>query len=197
MKHDTEDEGIKAARRKIQKDIRISGLIDQSTKIKVSSKLDSELTKYFVTSRDMVSGAFSYSGVSAGFNNPRKNLERIAQVLLDIQAYRDRVVFLQFSLHEHSTFLTRAQRVIENVIRERYSITLKKRGSLSLQDKFIDSCLEPVVEKFEQIDMYLKRCDTILKNLDKSYFTFTGIKQIGEEVISRVEGGKFSNAKMA
>lgn len=195
-KHEPEDTGIRAVRRKIQKDRYIAELIEKAESIRVSDKLGDELMKYFVTSRDMATGKFSYAGVSSSFTNPRKNMEKIAQVLLDTQAYRDRVVGIQLPLIEHSNTLAAVKRVAEGLIRERYSLTLKKRGSLSLQDSFIDTCLEPILEKRGHVDMYLARCVLILKNLDNAYFTYTGVKQIGSEVISRTEGGRHSNVRM-
>lgn len=193
MKQPLEDPGIKAARRKIQNDRYIAELISRADAIKVSDKLGNELMQYFTTSRDLATGKFSYAGVASSFSNPRKNIEKIAQVLLDIQAYRDRVIGIQLPLLEHSNTLAASKRVGEGLIRERYSITLKKRGSLSLQDSFIDTCLEPILEKRGYVDMYLKRCEVILKNLDNSYFTYVGVKQIGTELINRAEGGKHSN----
>ena len=191
----SEDISIKKARRRIQKDEIVAKQLKNAEAIKISSTLTDELDKYFTTSRDLVTGKYSYSGVTAGFEKPRKNMEKIAEVLLKIQAYRDRVIPLQCILLDHANTLTSSKRVTEEVIRERYSETLKQRGSLAMQDVFINSVIEPILSKREYVELFLKRCELTQRNLDNSYFTYMGVKKIGEDIINRAEGGRHSNVQ--
>ena len=97
---------IKMSRRKIQRDHHIQRLIERAEQVKISDKLDEEIKQYFITSRDLASGKFSHRGISARFDNPMKNMEKIASVILDIQAYKDRLIHIQCLLFEHASALT-------------------------------------------------------------------------------------------
>jgi hypothetical protein len=170
-------------------------MVDKIKLVKISDSLESELKRYFITSRDLATGRFSYRGVSPSFSNPRKNLEKIAEVLLEIQAYRDRVITIQLGLLGHVNTLQTAKRVCQEVIQERYSHYLKSMGSLTQQDLFVSNVLEPLIEKHEFVLMLSKSVELILKNLDNAYFAYIGVRQIGESVISRSEGGQYGNAR--
>lgn len=176
-------------RRRVQKDQRIAALLQVADEIVLDSQLDGELREFFVTSRDRKLGTYAFSGVDASFTRPRRNQIAIAEVLLTVQAHRDRVIDIQTSLLGFNNKLQSAKRIITELLYERYPDELKKRGALTVQGIFIDAVLEPITEKREIVEMYLKRVDIILKNLDNSHFAFREVGQIGNSIIARTEGG--------
>lgn len=177
-----------SSRRRVQRDSRIATLIETADGIQISTDLESELRQFYTTARDVKLGTYSYMGVDPDFTNPRKNQIRIAKAMLKIQAYRDRVLDIQTVLLGFSNKLQSAKRLAVELIHERFSEELKKRGALTVQSVFIESVIEPIIEKRELVDMYLKRTDLILKNLDNSHFTYREVGQIGNSIISRAEG---------
>lgn len=179
----------RAKRRKIQKDQDIEAMLEKSKLVKISDKLETEIRQYFITSRDLATGRFSHRGVSSSFSQPRKNMEKIAEVVLEIQAYRDRLIGIQLSLFDHQTTLNTAIRIGEEIMQERYSSYLKSFGSLSQQELFQKHVLEVLFEKQDKVNMLVKSIELILKNLDNAYFAYLGVKQIGEGLINRSEGG--------
>lgn len=177
-----------SSRRRVQRDSRIATLIETADGIQISTELESELRQFYTTARDVKVGTYSYMGVDPDFTNPRKNQIRIAKAMLKIQAYRDRVLDIQTVLLGFSNKLQSAKRLAVELIHERFGEELKKRGALTVQSVFIDAVIEPIIEKRELVDMYLKRTDLILKNLDNSHFTYREVGQIGNSIISRAEG---------
>lgn len=182
-------------KRKISKNPKVEKLLALADSVTISPKLDAELEEYFITSRDVATGKFQHRGVNSSFNNPRKNMEAIAGVLLDIQAYRDRLVKIQCTLFTHENTLKSAARVCEAVIREIYYDRIKIAGSLDLQKVFVGSILEPLVEKQDYITSLLSRVKATLGNLDSAHFTYKEVDQLGQSVIMRAEGGRFGNIK--
>ena len=181
-------------RRRVQKDKRIAALLEVADEITIDAGLDRELRDFFVTSRDRKLGTYSFSGVDASFSKPRRNQIAIAEVLLTVQAHRDRVIDIQTALLGFNNKLQSAKRIITELLYERYPDELKKRGALTVQSIFIDAVLEPITSKRDTAEMYLKRVDVILKNLDNSHFAFREVGQIGNSIIARTEGG-YSVAK--
>lgn len=177
------------ARRRIQRDHRISTLLAVADDITISSELERELHTYYTTARELKVGTYSYMGVDPTFANPRKNVIAIAEAILKIQAYRDRVLDIQLILFDFSNKLQSAKRVAVELIHERYGDELKRRGPLTTQSVFIDSILEVLIEKREAVDSYLLRTDKILKNLDNSHFAYDKAGELGNSLILRAEGG--------
>jgi hypothetical protein len=186
----------KAKRRKIQQDQDIIEMLDKVKLVKISDKLESEIRQYFITSRDLATGRFSHRGVSSSFSNPRKNMEKIAEVILEIQAYRDRLIGIQLGLLTHLHSIQTALRVSKELIQERYSNYVKSFGSLTQQELFVNHVLEKLLEKQEYITSMTKNIELILKNLDNAYFAYLGVRQIGDSVISRSEGGQHSHVRI-
>lgn len=183
-------------RRKVQKDPDIAELIAKADHVVISKKLEDELRDYYVSSRDLATGKFSHRGVSTKLDNPVRTITKINEVLLDILAYRDRLTDIQGSLLHHNNTLGSAMRVAKELIHERYSDIMKTRGSLSTQEIFIESVLEPLVEKQEYVAMVLKRIELMLKNLDNAHFTYKELGVNIREMTYRVEGGTHSNVKI-
>jgi hypothetical protein len=177
------------ARRRIQKDSRISSLLAVADDITISPELEHELHTYYTTARDLKLGTYSYMGVDPSFSNPRKNVVAIADAILKIQAFRDRVLDIQLILFDFSNKLQSAKRLAVELIHERYGDELKQRGPLTTQSVFLDAILESLIAKREAVDSYLLRTDKILKNLDNSHFAYDKAGELSNSLILRAEGG--------
>lgn len=177
------------ARRRIQKDSRIGSLLAVADDITISPELERELHTYYTTARDLKLGTYSYMGVDPSFSNPRKNVVAIADAILKIQAYRDRVLDIQLVLFDFSNKLQSAKRLAVELIHERYGDELKQRGPLTTQSVFLDAILEALIAKREAVDSYLLRTDKILKNLDNSHFAYDKAGELSNSLILRAEGG--------
>lgn len=174
---------------RIQRDSRISDLISVASDIKISPALEQELHTYYVTSKNLKLGTYSYMGVDPTFSNPRKNIVAIAEAILKIQAYRDRVLDIQLVLFDFSNKLQSAKRLATELIHECYGEELKKRGPLTTQSIFIEAVLEALISKREAVDSYMARTDKILRNLDNSHFSYDKAGELGKSLILRAEGG--------
>jgi hypothetical protein len=172
----------------IQRDPRVRDLLDIADSVAISPTLIDELREMFVTSRDNRHGTYSFSGVDSTFKNPRKNAIKIAELLLVIQAHRDRAVNIQLDLFTFLDKITKARRVIREVMHEQFGVELKKVGALPVQAVLNESVMERLNEKKDTVEMYLNITDRILKNLDNSYFSFREAGIRGESVMSRAEG---------
>lgn len=177
-------------RKRIQGDARIARLLLRVEKIQLPQSIQDELTLMFVTTKNMKTGDYSYMGVEAGFNNPIKNMKKLANVFLTIQAYTDRVLTLQFQLEGIANTLAGYKRKCVEYIHESYSDVLKTKGPLTSQQVFIDTIIEPIIEKRELADMLVARCDKIVKNLSATHFAFSKLEGFGKSLIQNSEGGR-------
>lgn len=192
----TSDNEYMLLRKRIRKDQRIKVLLDKADQVQIHGKLEQELQRYFLTSMDVSTGKFQYSGVTSDFSTPRKNLGRIAEVMLNVQAYRDRVLAILFTLHTGENTLTAAKRLAESLIRERYRDDIKKLGAITVQEQFVAYCIEKLVRKRELVAMFIKRCELTLKNLDNGYYSFREVEQLHVSLVSKSEGGRYSNVRV-
>lgn len=177
-------------RKRIQSDMRIARLLMRVEKIQLPQSIQDELTLMFVTTKNMKTGDYSYMGVEAGFSNPIKNMKKLANVFLTIQAYTDRVLTLQFQLEGIANTLAGYKRKCVEYIHESYSDVLKTKGPLTSQQVFIDTVIEPIIEKRELADMLVARCDKIVKNLSATHFAFSKLEGFGKSLLQNSEGGR-------
>lgn len=73
---------------------------------------------------------------------------------------------------------------------------LKDRMKKIGPHRFIGSVIEPIIEKRELVDLYLKKACVIIENIHNSHFAYRDVGKFGKSLISKVEGGRYSNARI-
>ena len=179
--------------RSVQRDRLVKNVLEDTAKIKLGVKsLDAELQNYILKSIDLETGGPLYHGVNPRLENPRKDLRQVSKMLLDIQAFRDRITKIRGDLNAKASKLTRYKRSMFKYIRAQYRKTVESQGSIKNQDAFIDSVLWELIEKRTTLEDQIARVEIIAKNLDNAWFTYNALITLGRDLMSGMEarGGR-------
>ena len=175
--------------RSVQRDVLIAKFIDNCADLKVPAKrYDAEIRKYVLMSVDLETARPKYYGIDAKFENPLADIKRISAVVMDIQAYRDRLVTILGELYEKNSHLTEWKRKGWKYIKAKYMKLIRSQGSLKNQDEFIETVLWDIIEKRTKIEGLIQRVELVLKNLDNAWFTYRKVNENCETLVSRMEG---------
>lgn len=175
--------------RSVQRDVLIAKFIDNCADLKVPAKrYDAEIRKYVLMSVDLETARPKYYGIDAKFENPLADIKKISAVVMDIQAYRDRLVTILGELYEKNSHLTEWKRKGWKYIKAKYMKLIRSQGSLKNQDEFIETVLWDIIEKRARIEGLIQRVELVLKNLDNAWFTYRKVNENCETLVSRMEG---------
>jgi hypothetical protein len=175
--------------RSVQRDVLIAKFIDNCADLKVPAKrYDAEIRKYVLMSVDLETARPKYYGIDAKFENPLADIKKISAVVMDIQAYRDRLVTILGELYGKNSHLTEWKRKGWKYIKAKYMKLIRSQGSLKNQDEFIETVLWDIIEKRARIEGLIQRVELVLKNLDNAWFTYRKVNENCETLVSRMEG---------
>lgn len=177
-------------RRRIQKDPDLAVVIASATDIVVTPEFVAMLDKYYTSTRDRATGQTKYiGGVRVDYSDLRKMSEHCGKAVLKIMAYRNHVLDMRHKISDFLNVAKRAERVAEEIIYEKYYGVIVSRGAQPIQKVFVNSIMEPVLEKVEDLTHLLSKIDLCLKNLDHSYYSVREIDASTKSFIARSEGG--------
>lgn len=175
--------------RSVQRDALIAKFIADSADLKLPMKrYDKEIRKYILMSVDLETSKPKYYGIDAKFENPLVDIKKISSVVLDIQAYRDRLVTILGELYEKNSYLTEWKRKGWKYIKAKYMKLVRSQGALKNQDEFIETILWDIIEKRTRTEGLIQRVELVLKNLDNAWFTYRKVNENCETLVSRMEG---------
>jgi len=179
--------------RAIQRDRLVAKLLEQSEGVQVPSKrLTAEVRGYVLSSVDLETSQPKFYGIDGKFENPLQDIRKISKVILDIQAYRDRIVTIIGELREKQFFLIERKRKGYKYVKDVYAKTIKAQGTQRNQEEFIESVLWPIVEKRSKIEDLISRIELVAKNLDNAWFSYKRVNENCETLQGRMEsrGGR-------
>ena len=154
--------------------------INEQVKTKLSSQLDktllAELQNYLVFS--VIIAGQEVQSVPQSFNTTDE-WEILQNLSVQTQAYRDRVIDVQFKIVQIKQKLDKLWRHAEVYISTTYQTTL---GTLGPKASVIKVILEPLADLYDEINTLNVQCDRITTNLTSTRLALSEIKEVALKV---------------
>lgn len=154
---------------------------------KFDRSLIDELQQYFVFSIKMTD---KEERPVPTYFNAANEWEILQQINEQCQAYRDRVLAIQFSFVKIKQDLDRLWRQAEAYIINNYSSFLSSLKDVNQRNTVIGDILEDLTDLYEEIKNLSTKCEQVTINLNSASFALKEIREIATKVYDIRTGNK-------
>jgi len=142
----------------------------------IDSSVEVELQKYFVLCLSTKEGGKKLRTVPVCSYGPKEG-GQLAQLLIEAQAFRDRVLSIRLGFLSLMTELKTKEALGQQYLYERYNKELQEMKSSTIRDTVCAILLAPLNTQMLKVEHLLKISDLVYQNLKDTYFTLKEVKE--------------------